>query len=162
VEIYFYVWHWQVMNSGSMKQIIRCKIHEYTIEYYHAWTLNSNWWNMTSNSHGQHEVTGAPQSVQRRAAGWMAGVRFPAGVRHFSLLHGVQTSSGAGQVSYPMGTGGSFHGGKAAGAWSCASKKGCFANDDNDLEEVLKGMMKIRCQGIVVHLYESECIYLKK
>jgi hypothetical protein len=37
-------------------------------------------------------------------------------VQEFSLLHVVQTSSGAHQASYPMGTGGSFPGGKAAGA----------------------------------------------
>jgi hypothetical protein len=32
----------------------------------------------------------------------------------FSLLHIVQTGSGAHLASYPMGTGGSFPGGKAA------------------------------------------------
>jgi hypothetical protein len=31
-----------------------------------------------------------------------------------SLLHVIQTSSGAHPASYPMGTGGCFHGGKAA------------------------------------------------
>jgi hypothetical protein len=36
----------------------------------------------------------------------------------FSLLHVVQTGSGAHPASYPMGTGGSFPGGKAAGARS--------------------------------------------
>jgi hypothetical protein len=46
----------------------------------------------------------------------MAGVRFPAGTRYFSLLHGVQTGSGAHPVSYPMGTRGSISGSKAAGA----------------------------------------------
>jgi hypothetical protein len=33
-------------------------------------------------------------------------------------LHSVQTDSGAHAASYPMDTGGSFPGGKAAGAWS--------------------------------------------
>jgi hypothetical protein len=37
-------------------------------------------------------------------------------VQYFPLLHSVQTDSGAHQASYPMGTGGSFPGGKAAGA----------------------------------------------
>jgi hypothetical protein len=37
---------------------------------------------------------------------------------NFSLRHRVQTGSGAHPASYPMGTGGSFHGGIAAGAWS--------------------------------------------
>jgi hypothetical protein len=44
------------------------------------------------------------------------GVRIPVGLR-FSLLH-VETGSGAHPTSYPIGTGGSFPGGKAAGAWS--------------------------------------------
>jgi hypothetical protein len=43
------------------------------------------------------------------------GVRVPVGVR-FSPLHVVQTGSGAHPASYPMGTGGSFPRGKAAGA----------------------------------------------
>jgi hypothetical protein len=34
----------------------------------------------------------------------------------FSLPHSVQTGSGIHPASYPMGTGGSFPGGKAAGA----------------------------------------------
>jgi hypothetical protein len=42
------------------------------------------------------------------------GVRVPVGV--FSLLHVVQTDSGAHPASYPMCTGSSFPGGKAAGA----------------------------------------------
>jgi Na+-transporting methylmalonyl-CoA/oxaloacetate decarboxylase gamma subunit len=45
-------------------------------------------------------------------------VRFPAGVGNFSLHHRVQNGSGARPASYPMGTRGSFSGGKAAGAWS--------------------------------------------
>jgi hypothetical protein len=36
--------------------------------------------------------------------------------RDVSLLHSVQTGSGAHPASYPMGTGGSFPGDKAAGA----------------------------------------------
>jgi hypothetical protein len=39
--------------------------------------------------------------------GSTARVRFPA-VQNFSLLHGVQTGSGAHPASYPMATGGSF------------------------------------------------------
>jgi hypothetical protein len=41
-------------------------------------------------------------------------VRFPAGAGNFSLHHRVQTGSGAHSTSYPMGTWGSFPGGKAA------------------------------------------------
>jgi hypothetical protein len=43
-------------------------------------------------------------------------VRFPAGAGNFSLHHRVQTGSGAYPASYPLGTMGSFPGGKAVGA----------------------------------------------
>jgi hypothetical protein len=43
------------------------------------------------------------------------GVRVSVG-SEFSLLHIVQTGSGAHPTSYLMGTGGSFPGGRAAGA----------------------------------------------
>jgi len=39
-----------------------------------------------------------------------------AGDGNFSLCHRVQNGSGAHPFSYPMGTSGSFLGGKAAGA----------------------------------------------
>jgi hypothetical protein len=42
-------------------------------------------------------------------------VRFPARAGNFSLHHCVQNGSGAHPASYPMGTRGSFPGGKAAG-----------------------------------------------
>jgi hypothetical protein len=45
----------------------------------------------------------------------VARFRLPAG-QDFSLLHGVQTGCGAHPASDPMGTGGDFPGGKAAGA----------------------------------------------
>jgi hypothetical protein len=48
--------------------------------------------------------------------GWTPRVRFPA-VQDFSLLHSVHTEAGVHTASYIMGTGGSFPGGKAAGAW---------------------------------------------
>jgi hypothetical protein len=44
------------------------------------------------------------------------GIRMPAEAGNFSLRHRVQTASGAHLPSYSMGTGGSFPGGKAAGA----------------------------------------------
>jgi hypothetical protein len=43
-------------------------------------------------------------------------VRFPAGAGDFSLHHRFQNGSGAHPASYPMGTRGSFPGGKAVGA----------------------------------------------
>jgi hypothetical protein len=45
------------------------------------------------------------------------GVRFPVGSR-ISVLRVVQIDSGAHPASYPMGTGGLFRGGKAAGVRS--------------------------------------------
>jgi hypothetical protein len=47
--------------------------------------------------------------------GWTTEVRFPAGEKEFSLLHNVQTGSGA-YPAYLMGTGGTFFEDKAAGA----------------------------------------------
>jgi hypothetical protein len=44
-------------------------------------------------------------------------IRFPAGAGNFSLRH-VQNGSRTHPASYPMGTRGSFPGGKAAGSWS--------------------------------------------
>jgi hypothetical protein len=48
------------------------------------------------------------------ATGCTARVRFPA-VQDLSLLHSVQTESGANPASYPVGSGGSFPGGKTVG-----------------------------------------------
>jgi hypothetical protein len=47
-----------------------------------------------------------------------SGVWIPAGAGNIPLHHRVQTSSGAHTASYPMGTRGSFPGGKTARAWS--------------------------------------------
>jgi hypothetical protein len=45
-----------------------------------------------------------------------SGALFPVGAENFSLSHRIQNGSGAHSASYPMGTRGSFPGGKAAGA----------------------------------------------
>jgi hypothetical protein len=45
--------------------------------------------------------------------GW-TGIRFLAGAGDFSLLHVIQTGSGAHPASYPVGTGGCFSESKAA------------------------------------------------
>jgi hypothetical protein len=47
--------------------------------------------------------------------GWTAGVRFLAGARYFSLLHSVQTGSGAHPASYPIGSRGALPGAKRPG-----------------------------------------------
>jgi hypothetical protein len=57
---------------------------------------------------------GMAQAVHRQATGWTARVRFPA-AQDFSVLHSVQTGSGAHLASYPTGIGSSFPGCKAAG-----------------------------------------------
>jgi hypothetical protein len=46
------------------------------------------------------------------------GARLSAEAENFSFFHRVQTGSEARPASYPMGTGGSFPGSKAAGASS--------------------------------------------
>jgi hypothetical protein len=51
-----------------------------------------------------------------RLDGWSSRVGYLVGTGNFSLYHGVQDGSGAHPASYPMGTGGSFPGGKAAGS----------------------------------------------
>jgi hypothetical protein len=50
------------------------------------------------------------------ATGWTAGVRFSVRERDFFVLHSVQADSEAHPASYPVDTGGSFPGDKAAGA----------------------------------------------
>jgi hypothetical protein len=57
-----------------------------------------------------------PPATRLGGGGDNPGVRFPAGTRDLSLLHSVQTDSGARPVTYQVDTEGSFHGGKAAGA----------------------------------------------
>jgi hypothetical protein len=47
---------------------------------------------------------GIAQTVYWRVTGWAAWVR----LQDFSILHGIQTGSGAHPTSYPMGTRGSF------------------------------------------------------
>jgi hypothetical protein len=61
----------------------------------------------------------SPRSAVGIATGWMTeGSEFESRWgQEFSLLHVVQTGSGV-HLTYPMGTGGSFSGDKAAGAWS--------------------------------------------
>jgi hypothetical protein len=58
---------------------------------------------------------GIAQSVQQRAKGWTAGVDSRQ-EQDFSLVHSIETDSGAHPASYPMGTVGYFRGGKAAEA----------------------------------------------
>jgi hypothetical protein len=64
-----------------------------------------------------HSILITPVSVAPwQATGWTPGVGFLAGA-DVSLLHNVQTGSGAHPASYPMSTGGSFSVGKTVGVW---------------------------------------------
>jgi len=53
-----------------------------------------------------------------RLDNWGSGVWFPVGAGNFSLLHCVQTSSGAHPVSYPMDIEGYYPPGKVGWAWN--------------------------------------------
>jgi hypothetical protein len=64
-----------------------------------------------------NRMTWISQSVYRLATGWAKeGSEFESRNGEEFFLHVVQTGSGFHPTSYPMGTGGSFPGGKAAGA----------------------------------------------
>jgi hypothetical protein len=65
-----------------------------------------------------YPIAGITQSVQRLAMGWtVEGSEFESWWgQEFLLLHAIQNGSGAHPASYPMDTGGSFPGGKLAGA----------------------------------------------
>jgi hypothetical protein len=77
------------------------------------WTLNGASWIQTTLAQCISLRSILILSVNRGSR-----VRFPAGAGNFSLHHRIQNGSGAHRGSYPMGTRVSFHGGKAAGAWS--------------------------------------------
>jgi hypothetical protein len=62
-----------------------------------------------------HSETGYLRQNSDFSVGWTTEVRFPAGAAiFFSSPHRVQIDSGAHPASYPMGTGSSFPGVKAA------------------------------------------------
>jgi hypothetical protein len=64
--------------------------------------------------------------------GWV-GVLVPVGPKIFSSPL-VQTGSQAHPASYPMGTGGSFPGGKAVGAWNWPlASNSCWVQENVDL-----------------------------
>jgi hypothetical protein len=60
-----------------------------------------------SRKYRVNERAGIAQSVQLLTMGWTAGVRFPSGVRDFSILYSVQIGSGVHPASYPIFTRGS-------------------------------------------------------
>jgi hypothetical protein len=63
------------------------------------------------------EIARMAQSVWRRVTGWNARIRFPAGIKDLSLLHCVQTGSGARPAFYPTGSRGPFPRSNTAGVW---------------------------------------------
>jgi hypothetical protein len=66
-----------------------------------------------------------------QATGWTAGAGFPTG-RDFSLLHNVQTGSGAYPASYPVGTGGDFPGVRRPGRETDHSPRSSAEVNKND------------------------------
>jgi hypothetical protein len=66
----------------------------------------------------EQQVNESTSRILHGLKDWGIGIRFPAGARHFSLLHSVQTGSGAHPDSSPMCTGGASPRGKVAVAWS--------------------------------------------
>jgi hypothetical protein len=79
------------------------------------------------------------------------GVRVPVGKRIFSL-HVVQTGSGVHPTSYPKVTGGSFHRGKAVGAWSWPlTSNYCWGQENVDLYI----HFPIRLHGVVLNLLST-------
>jgi hypothetical protein len=73
---------------------------------------------MKDGIHNQFSYLWSRDSSVSIAMGYGLGDRgsIPGGGWEFSLHHLVQNISGAHQASYPLGTGGSFPGGKADGA----------------------------------------------
>jgi hypothetical protein len=78
----------------------------------------------TDNAIKQTAVNIINQNSRGGSVGIAAGQRpdgsgsIPGRDKKFSLLHSVQTGSGAHLASHPVGTGGSLPWGKAAGAWN--------------------------------------------
>jgi hypothetical protein len=66
-----------------------------------------------------------------------------------SLLHVVQTGSGAHPASYPMGAGGSFLGGKATGAWSSHHSPPISAEVKKNVDLYIHS--PVRLHGIVLN-----------
>jgi hypothetical protein len=64
-------------------------------------------------TYGLLSGAGVAQSVQCLTTDWTTGVRSRTEAEDFSSSLCVQTGSGAHPASYPVGTGGSFSGGKA-------------------------------------------------
>jgi hypothetical protein len=68
----------------------------------------------THETRGRHSSVGIALGYGLEDRG--SGIPFPEGAGKWSLHHRIQNDSGAHPISYPMGTRGSFPGGKAAGA----------------------------------------------
>jgi hypothetical protein len=87
---------------------------------------------------------GIAQSSQQNGTSWTAGVSIPGRGKRLFVFHSVQTGSETHQASYPMGTGGDFSGGKAAGAWSWPLPSGAEVKNGGDITS-LPHMTSRRC-----------------
>jgi hypothetical protein len=73
----------------------------------------TDFWKVNSSTQSRYSSVGIALGYGLDDRG--SRVRFPAGTGNFSIHHRIQTDSGAHPASYPMGTRGSFPGGKTAG-----------------------------------------------
>jgi hypothetical protein len=84
--------------------------------YMTKWPENHNFYTFTCLQTGTLSSVGIALGYGLDDRG--SSVRFLGGSGNFSPHHRVQNGSGTHPASYPMGTRGSFLGGKAAGGWS--------------------------------------------
>jgi hypothetical protein len=86
-------------------------------------------------------------------------VRFLAGARDLYLLHSVQTGSGAHPASYPMGTGGSFLGGKAVTSHPHPMACMCWYTSSPLSNYTVWCLIKHRVFAITFYLYYIQGTY---
>jgi hypothetical protein len=114
------LWNWKLFYSGMWRRELWRRFtevsEERTASIFRSKSKPSNLQSPLLEPHTQQIV----QSVQQMVTGWTTKGSELASRwdQAFSLLHVVQPGPRAHPVSYPMGIGGSFPGGKAAGAWS--------------------------------------------
>jgi hypothetical protein len=89
-----------------------------TIKWRATWSIAEKCRELFQNTAGKNHDSSVGIALDYGLDNRGPRVRFPAGAGNFSLHHRVQNGSGAHTASYPMGTRGSFPGGKAARAWS--------------------------------------------
>jgi hypothetical protein len=108
--------HRLYLGTTTSTRLLRFKHREKT-EFQMVQTLALNLLKFVKLLHSK--ITRVNLSLDRSvdiATSWKAGVRFPARATNIFLFHSVQSGFGAHPAFYPVGTWGSFPGGKVAGA----------------------------------------------